>query len=687
MAFPNGAPAARNRQRPFWLVTIWACCGAIGFAAAAGFPGRSQKPDVAPQTPVYRTSVELVNVAVNVVDSAGKPVKDLDATDFELYEGGRRQVVQVFQRVVIPSPRRAGQGPASVNRPTDVASNESTPEVRAFLILLDDIHISALRTPATRQILADFVSNHVGHRDLVSVMCTTGQPAVTLDFTAEKSRVLSAISRFSGLQPPGEAFLDPAADARSTMNLVERAAQRLAGAAAPRVAIVFVSEGVRYDTDKMTDPASSDITRAMQTAVEALKRSNVVMYAIDPRGLSTRESDEPNSSRWQQENGAGLPRPGGAGPRPLADALRISIHSLTHLSEATGGFALVNSNDYGRDMDRVVEDAGVYYLLGYQPTPAAQVGEYRSIDVKVNRSRVRISARQGYVRQASVTEPFSGGDSASPALAALGNMLPKRDLPLRVQPLEGIGVGEPSRVYFLVEASGVDRPDTDALNTAAERVDLASMVIDGKGRPQGSTTARIEVARPGNGKTPTPTRVIWVSSIALPPGRFGLRVAAHATQSRRTGSVFSDLDVSRRTTGAAVSSLVVATGSPDQPVLVGEGNALPQLPYPPTTARVFQEGDTVFVGGRVQAVNGSRLPASVTIRIRRSDAAARSADELEVPLNEGTGPARDFVTVIETVRLRTGRFVLTVELPDAVRKRTETSRRTIEFDVVSPPRQ
>jgi Ca-activated chloride channel homolog len=51
---------------------------------------------VSGQAPVFRGAVDLVPVAVTVVDRKGEPVTDLTADDFEVLEDGRRQTVSYF---------------------------------------------------------------------------------------------------------------------------------------------------------------------------------------------------------------------------------------------------------------------------------------------------------------------------------------------------------------------------------------------------------------------------------------------------------------------------------------------------------------------------------------------------------------------------------------------------------------
>ena len=47
--------------------------------------------------PTFRSGVELVTIDVVATDLNGKPVHDLKAADFELFEDGKSQPIKTFQ--------------------------------------------------------------------------------------------------------------------------------------------------------------------------------------------------------------------------------------------------------------------------------------------------------------------------------------------------------------------------------------------------------------------------------------------------------------------------------------------------------------------------------------------------------------------------------------------------------------
>jgi Ca-activated chloride channel family protein len=60
--------------------------------------------DAGQQSPVFRAGVDLVNLAVSVVDRRGRPIADLAPDDFQVFEAGTRQTVRYFASERSPAP-------------------------------------------------------------------------------------------------------------------------------------------------------------------------------------------------------------------------------------------------------------------------------------------------------------------------------------------------------------------------------------------------------------------------------------------------------------------------------------------------------------------------------------------------------------------------------------------------------
>ncbi len=172
------------------------------------------------------------------------------------------------------------------------------------------------------------------------------------------------------------------------------------------------------------------------------QRRKHVVLSHHLRGLAV--FDEPISKPT-----TGRPPPGATTLTPPAiDQARLAgrLESLRTLAGATDGLALINSNDIGKGLRRVVDDLSSYYLLGYYSSGKLD-GRFHPITVRVKRPGVQVRARRGYMA-ATPAAVTASARSAAPAptvaaetaavqtaLASLAQF--QRESPLRVHVATG----------------------------------------------------------------------------------------------------------------------------------------------------------------------------------------------------------------------------------------------------------
>lgn len=69
---------------------------------------------------------------------------------------------------------------------------------------------------------------------------------------------------------------------------------------------------------------------------------------------------------------------------------------LEALARGTGGFTILNTNDFLAGLNKIANELDQYYILGYVPPSQAHDGTYHKIEVKVARKGVQIRHRNGY---------------------------------------------------------------------------------------------------------------------------------------------------------------------------------------------------------------------------------------------------------------------------------------------------
>ncbi|HEV2424085.1 MAG TPA: VWA domain-containing protein [Terriglobia bacterium] len=69
---------------------------------------------------------------------------------------------------------------------------------------------------------------------------------------------------------------------------------------------------------------------------------------------------------------------------------------LYALANGTGGFPILNNNDFLAGLDRIAHELDEYYTLGYAPSDLSHDGSYHTIKVKVDTKGLEVRARNGY---------------------------------------------------------------------------------------------------------------------------------------------------------------------------------------------------------------------------------------------------------------------------------------------------
>jgi VWFA-related protein len=72
---------------------------------------------------------------------------------------------------------------------------------------------------------------------------------------------------------------------------------------------------------------------------------------------------------------------------------------LKVLAVQSGGVVLGPDNDMTAQINRCVQDAGVYYTLSFDPPPAAYANEYHDLKVTVGQSKLKARTTTGYYNQ------------------------------------------------------------------------------------------------------------------------------------------------------------------------------------------------------------------------------------------------------------------------------------------------
>ncbi len=709
-------------NRRGWLAAALVVAAGLGLGAdQAG----QTAPDL--QTPTFKVQVEYVEVEATVTDGQGAFVRGLDANDFQVFEDGKRQSIVNFTLVDIPIERYERPLFASQPIEPDVRSNERPFDGRVYVMVIDDLHTDFFRTSRVKLAARQFIEQRLGSNDLMAVIHTAGQDDANQEFTNNKRLLVAAVDRTAGrkvrsttLSRNDDYFAsaglhaddvdepERAYNARTTMQVLENVADWFGSVRGRRKAILFVSEGVDYDLTNVIGSIdrpnswASPVYDQVQDTIRAAARSNVSIYGIDPRGLTNLGDDDIAVSSYAADLGqaASLDQSqsvdavqtadgSGIGRGSMQNELRAAQDSLRVLSDETGGFAVVNQNDFATAFDRVVADNSSYYVLAYYPQGNKRDGKFHKIQVKVSRPGLHVRARQGYVLpKTKATEPSPAPNAASsPAVReALASPLPISDgLTMRVFAASFKDAAPNASVLVAAEMRGRDvhTEPNDALELTYAAVNIKGDIKDGK-----TDTVRMTNLRPETKARVSQTGFRLLNRLSLPPGRYQLRVAARDASSGSIGSVLYDLEVPDFSKEPLLmSGLVLTSGWASQWATVRPDEPLRQvLPGPPVALRQFPQNDELALFTEVydnQAASPHKVDITTTVTADEGRVLFKAEDERDSVELGGANGGYGYTARIPLSGLAPGPYVLTVEARSRLGDEP-TARRQTEFTVLPP---
>ena len=563
------------RPMSAFVVVVLACCLDGTPSAAQIMTGQATPPkdragnwnaptmaldtEVGGRAPTFRASVTRVELSALVVDASGQPVRDLRPDEIEVFDGGRKQKVQsfaVFSRAATPVPMDT-LSPADA-RATALATNSWAGTSRLIALVIDDLHIDPRYAERARDAARELVAR-LAPSDLFFVGLTSDPTRSTAAFTRDRRRALTIIEGFGGMRvvdpmqemrqtrSAGPVTIGLAAsdqqrsirlvDAYETLQRVATAARAVSGR---RKSLVFLSQGSPVGASQSASAAlTANATGAMSNAVAAATVADVAIYPVNPAGLDL-PTDRMAEGFTRAVDDAGREVAHVDLSQMVVEFLQAK-NQLRDLAALTGGVSLVDRNDLGTALDRVLSDASDYYVVSYEPDKEVKGSKVRPIDVRVKRPGVRVHARRGYLAPPAVASAEVPDAKMSPAMSALlGGIVPEDGVPLLVQVVPVAHVGDAVRHAVIVDAAGGVL--LQGLANGHVAIEQAISYIDDEGR-RGKVTHRTATLT-FKGAQAAAVRDDWVRTvwaIDLDPGEHQVRVAIVQPATGLRGSMYIDV--------------------------------------------------------------------------------------------------------------------------------------------------
>jgi VWFA-related protein len=406
--------------------------------------GAEKKPPVYESATVLKATTRLVVVDVVATGKRGEAVTDLERPDFTVLEDGKEQTVRIFsfQQPKTPAAGQAGPAgvvPAALKLPDNVFTNAPryTPSSALNVVLLDALNTTLPHQAYVRDQMLKFLGK-MPQGQPVAVYTLGSKLTLLQDFTSDPETLRAVIKKLKGstsalldnpaggadqeLLPAGavDAGLVPASMLASmmqfeqertsfmtdmrvtyTLNALNAIARSLSGYPG-RKNLVWVSEAFPISIDPNME-LTGDIfagTRnygpQIAAAADNLIDAQIAIYPVDARGLEPNSVfDVSNPGRDKFGRAMNGPRMGSAISNENA-ALQNVHGAMNDMAERTGGKAFYNRNDIDSAIGKSIEDGSTYYTLAYYPENKNWNGKFRKIQVKVNRSGVKVRHRLGY---------------------------------------------------------------------------------------------------------------------------------------------------------------------------------------------------------------------------------------------------------------------------------------------------
>lgn len=516
------------RLRSFLIVLCF-----VAFSATVSIQAQSSGT-ASGQAPIFRANARAVAVDVVVTAGSNDPVSELQKQNFQVFEDGKPQTIDLFQEHgLIPASEAA---PPQL--PAHVYSNRVTvPQADAVnLLLIDSLNTTGPDQQFVHKQIADFL-NHLPPGTSMAIFTLNSRLRLAQGFTSDaallkaamESRIttpgttIESFGRDDDLNDKGEVSIlaemengtqgianPPGAEAHSraleaqssaqagqrssiTLAALQQLARAMAGIPGRKNLIWFASSfPISLFPDgpnRQTLANGREIDTAVRATAELLTQSKVAVYPISAQGMitdTTMNADsegQPNYDNFernanQQQNANGANRA-----------------SMERLAADTGGQAFHTSNKISDSLAHAIQSGSHYYTLVYTPPGSRLDGKFHRIEVKLVQTRGKLAYRRGYYADSAGVTPLPTGPLA-PLLAhgmpaATQVVYQVRVLPLSPQPPAGTAlVGgnaklpQPDvrvKVDFVVNAATVDlEPGENGTHTG--KLEVALVARDAEGR-------------------------------------------------------------------------------------------------------------------------------------------------------------------------------------------------------------
>jgi hypothetical protein len=269
---------------------------------------------------------------------------------------------------------------------------------------------------------------------------------------------------------------------------------------------------------------------------------------------------------------------------------------------------------------------------------------------------------------------------------ALASPVPASGLPLRVFAAPFKGSAPNASVLVALEIGGRQLAFKEGSNTMNDRVELWMAAVNEKGEVKESKPSEFNLKlRPETHQVVSRVGFRVTERLALPPGRYQLRVGARDGNSTNVGTLVYDLQVPDFSKLPLSMSGVVLTSRAAAmlPTIRNDEDLKAVLPGPPAAAREFPAGDVLSLFAEVYDTRGDaphKVDITASVKADGGRTMITQSEERETSELQGRSGGFGYRADIPLKDLPPGEYVLSVEARSRL-SGTEAVRRDIPFRI------
>jgi VWFA-related protein len=280
------------------------------------------------------------------------------------------------------------------------------------------------------------------------------------------------------------------------------------------------------------------------------KRSDVILYAVDIKGLRTNMDTQ---SGYQVKSNEGL-------------------HLL---ADATGGVVFQNTNDLANDFEKVVKHQEVTYVLAFN-APTSTPGKFHKLNVKLVNvpSGARVIARTGYYEAGGENQTERTLSNAEIVL----NDIPQSAIHVAAVAAPFATKSENAQVPVIVEANG-----NDLLAGAKNNIittDVFVYAFDEDGLVRDSIVQRLPMDVTKVADKLKATGLKYYVTLSLPEGKYAIKTLVRVAENEAKGFARTDIVVPKAGDLALSPPIFVDTDSSKWLMVKGNSHDKTNAAYP-----------------------------------------------------------------------------------------------------------